>query len=297
MRILDKIIANCFNSWNKFFPTAGELSTSSFFIVIISGVALIIPFDISSPFQSLQILSLTNAGGVFFRNIHYWSAQIFFVTFLWHIFEHLFFCTEKEIANGMWIRLVLSIPFVLYLMLTGFILKGDSEAIMASQIFSGLIETLPFIGDEVEFALLGKENDFQIIYAHHIATFSIFIFVIIIEHTKRIWTDWLSIVYVCSICVIFSAIFPATLHNGLNQIIKGPWYFIGLQEILHWTVYPEYLLSGLLLILMLFYLLIKTSDKLSKRIKFVLLIMLFIYFSFSIVGWLFRGENWQFVFP
>lgn len=298
MKHLYKIQSKLFEFWNNSLPTAGQLSVASFFIAIISGVILALSYDVANPLQSLQILLISNSSASFFRSLHYWSGQLFLIFTIWHIYEHFFLGSEKEVSSGIWIRLVILIPFIFYIMLSGFILKGDSEAILAKQIFSGLIETVPFVGSEIRYMLLGIEKDFQIIYMHHVATSTIFVLLIIIEHTRRIWTNWISLVYVFSTLIILGFFFPAILHTDFEPIVKGPWYFLGLQEILHWTTYPALLMFFVVSILIVLTILPKISNQWQTSIlKRGLFILCVLYFILSIVGWIFRGENWQFILP
>jgi len=292
---LYKIQTKLFEVWNKFLPTAGQISVDSFFIAVLSGVVLAINYDVENPLQSFQVMLISNSGAAFFRSLHYWTGQLFLLFSIWHIYEHLFIGSEKNVSNGVWLRLILLIPIIFYVMLSGFILKGDSEAILAKQIFSGLLETIPALGDELKYSLLGFGKDVQIIYVHHIATSSIFVLLIIIEHTRRIWSDWISLIYVFSISVILSFLIPASLHMDSDPIVKGPWYFLGLQEILHWTSIPLILVFFVICIIIILYVLPKLKQRHVTILKICLFILCIFYFILSITGWLFRGENWEFI--
>ncbi|MFC2088065.1 DUF4405 domain-containing protein [Calditrichota bacterium] len=297
MKHLYKIQIKFFDTWNKLLPTAGQLSAASFFIAAISGVVLALAFDIKNPLQSLQIVLISNSNATFFRNLHYWSGQLFLVFALWHFYEHLFIGSEKNVPKGIWLRLVILIPIIFYIMLSGFILKDDSEAVLAKQIFNGLIETIPIWGGELRFAILGPGKDYQIIYVHHAATATIFAVLIIIEHTRRIWAEWIPLVYVLSVTVILGFIYPISLHTSFDPIVKGPWYFLGLQELLHWTANPFWVVLAGFILLIILYILPNVSKKKVSVLKYGLFLLFIFYCLLSIVGWMFREENWEFTLP
>ncbi len=250
-------------------------------------------YDVNNPYDSLQIVLLNNPGGAFFRGIHYWSAQLFLIFAIWHIIEHLTLATERRLSPGIWLRVILSIPFIIYVMLSGFILKGDSEGLLAREILAGLLNTLPLLGNAARFTILGESGDFQIIYLHHLATTTLIILLFSIEHARRFWPDWRSVIYIFSFSIVLSYAAMPSLHNGLNPVVKGPWYFLGLQEVLHWTSHPIWIPILTVLLLVLLYLLPRLPRRWSRRIKIGFLAVLVGYALLTIIGWLFRGANWQ----
>ncbi|MFN3695016.1 MAG: DUF4405 domain-containing protein, partial [Ignavibacterium sp.] len=106
--------------WNLPF---GNIATASFIIAVVSGVFLAIPYDVKNPYESISALLLINPAAVFFRNVHYWSAQIFLVFTIIHIIDHLRRETEYKVKDGVWFRLTVSILTTFFVMLSGFILK------------------------------------------------------------------------------------------------------------------------------------------------------------------------------
>ena len=44
---------------------------------------------------------------------------------------------------------------------------------------------------------------------------------------------------------MISLVLAPGLHDGLDPMVKGPWYFLGLQEILHWTPWPVVVIATL----------------------------------------------------
>jgi len=279
---------------NKFlYDTYGAIATASLLVCLLSGVFLVIPFDVTNPYDSISFFLLTSPGSVLFRNLHYWSAQGFLVFTILHFWEHLYRSTEQQVKKGVWLRLVISIFFIFYVMLSGFILKGDADSIQARRIFESLISQIPLIGNYLSYSLLGKPDSFQLIYVHHIATASIFLIIILVEHAKTIWTKISTFIVTTLIILVFSILFQAPLHDNLQNLVKGPWYFLGLQEILHWTSRPVLLLIALMILFVLLNYVRRMNLTNARISKSIMLGLFMFYMGLTVIGYFFRGENWS----
>ena len=272
--------------------TFGHLAFAAFFIAVVSGVVIIAFFDVNHAADSIGLMMMANPAASFLRSLHYWSGQFFLLFSLLHVWDHLRLSTEKKVKSGTWLRLTLAIPVLLMVMLSGFLLKADSEGLQARQILNTLLHTI-----HVSFAFLGKPADLQVIYIHHVATFTIFLSWVIIEHVKRIWPQTRALLYSAIAVILFSFFLPAALHTPLDPVIKGPWYFVGLQEILRFITSPGLVLTLLALLLLGVYLLPRLKEARVKDAKRVLLALTFVYLFLSVAGFFFRGENGRFTMP
>jgi len=287
--------------WDKiksfiFFDTYGYIASASFLICVVSGIFLAIPFDVADPYNSIAYILLSDQSASFFRNIHYWSAQLFLVFSIIHIWDHFRKNSETKIKKGIWLRLTISILFIFYVMLSGFILKGDIDSLQAKRILSSLVDLIPLIGSTLTLTFLGPENDFQILYVQHIATATIFLVIIIFEHAKTIWTKISTALYTLIIIGLSLLITPG-LHDGLSPIIKGPWYFLGLQEILHWITYPEIVLIFVTTFFVIIYFIRSFNKKWNTISKSSIVNLFLVYFFITLFAYFFRGENWSFYWP
>lgn len=292
--MLKEKIKSLYSFWNLPF---GNIATATFIIAVLSGVFLALPFDVKNPYESISLLILTNPPAVFFRNVHYWAAQLFLIFTVLHIIDHLRRKSEYKLKDGVWFRLTLSLFFSFYVMISGFILKADADSQQALRIFESLLSEIPFIGKSISLTLLGSEGDLQIIYANHIATATIILSIIIIEHSKIIWPKLSVFIYSLLSSILIGYIFSPVLHDGLHPVVKGPWYFVGLQEILHWISYTQLVIIFNFIFFLLFFLLKKFSEGISSLIKKVFFAFGLIYLILTIIGYYFRGENWEFVLP
>ena len=273
------------------------LAIALFSYILISGILLAIPFEVASPYSSISSLLILNPWASFIRNMHFWSSQLFFILSLIHIYDH--FHNKKEIGlkKGMAFRLSIGVFIIFLAMLSGFLLKGDADAMQARQIIKSLSLGIPFIGETLSTSFLGNGNDYQLIYVHHIATFTIFIAIIMLEHGKRIWPRSTDFVLIFFVLLFLSYFFSAPLHDNLNQSVKGPWYFVGFQEILHWLSHPIWTVLLVLILIVLIYIVNTGKEKLAYVSKRSLLIFTGFYLLLTLFGLFFRGENWELILP
>jgi menaquinol-cytochrome c reductase cytochrome b/c subunit len=122
------------------------------------------------------------------------------------------------------------------------------------------------------------------------------------------------------ILLIISLFFDAPLEDLANPLVtpnpgKAPWYFTGIQELIHYTnkpVIPAIIIPLLIVVCLVLipYVEKKPTTKLGSLLNRVfiggerrrVLIILFTCFIFgalifTVIGSLFRGENWSFVLP
>jgi len=277
--------------------TYGRFSLALLVICIVSGIFIAISYNVNKPYESISLLMIANPAASLFRNLHYWSAQLFLIFSMLHIYDHF---SKKEgirLKKGLWARLSVGVLIILLAMLTGFLLKADADALQARRILNSLITGIPWIGNLLGYSLLGNEDSFQLIYVHHIATFTIFIAVIVFEHSRKFWPRWGEFVSVTLVAALLSFFITAPLHDNLNPTVKGPWYFLGLQEILHWLSHPELSMLIVLVFILLIYLVPFGGKQNSFITKRSLLILTGAYFLLTVTGLFFRGEDWKWVWP
>ncbi len=90
------------------------------------------------------------------------------------------------------------------------------------------------------------------------------------------------------ILFLLSVVFHAPLHNGFSLVIKGPWYFIGLQEILHVVSGPTLVILGVLLILVMLYFFRYFGNK-TKVGKSIFLVLIIAYLTFTFYWFCIQG--------
>ena len=267
------------------FDTAGWIASSSLLICAISGVLLAIPYDFTRAHQSISELLLFNPAGTLVRNFHYWSAQVFFVFTVLHVYDHLRKSTETNIRNRRtWLILCLAIVFLGYEMISGFILKGDAPGIQAQRILASLFESVPFFGKLLSSLFIGVGDNVQVVYIQHVATGTILLFIAVFDHVKTIWPKRKSWVIVFIFICVISFLFRAPLSLADNSQVKGPWFFVGIQEMLHLTSRPVYIIILVLLLFFIFYFLPRLREKTRSLVKLILLVAGILYLAMTLVA-------------
>lgn len=275
------------------FDTWGFLAIANFLVCLLSGIFLAIPFDVDQPLDSITTMLLTNPGASFLRNAHYWSAQLFLIFTILHTWEYLKADRSKKTRKGVWLRLVISLFFVFYVMISGFILKADMDSQQARRIIDALANDVPLIGNLLAYSLIGKEGSYQVLYMQHIATATIFIVVIILEHARTIWTRGRTFFITALFIALLSVLWRAPLHDNITPVVKGPWYFLGLQEILHWMTAPGWLLLILTGFLVLVYFIPKMNSRQAGISRRIILYSFYGYMVLTAIAYFFRGQDWE----
>lgn len=276
------------------FDTAGWISTSSLLLCAISGVLLTIPYDFTQAHRSISEMLLFNPIGTFIRNIHYWSAQAFFIFLILHVYDHLSKSTESNVRKRRtWLILCLVLVFAGYDMLSGFILKGDAGGIQARRILANMFQSIPVFGKMLSSTFAGTDDNWQIVYIQHVATGTIFLFIGIYEHVRKLWPKVKTFTILFFIVAAFSLLLRAPIGLEDSAQIKGPWFFVGIQELLHFTSRPGVVVLLFGLILVALFLLPVLSKRWKKVIKKSLLGVGVVYLLITVMVFLFRGENWK----
>ena len=80
--------------------TFGTYALAMFWLVVLSGVFLAIPFDVKEPYFSVSNIMVSNPWASFIRNYHYWSSQFFLILSLIHLYDHFHNKTKIGLKEG-----------------------------------------------------------------------------------------------------------------------------------------------------------------------------------------------------
>lgn len=272
--------------------TLGDLATAAFVVAAASGVVVAVAYDPNAAYRSIAAILIANPAASFFRNAHYWSGQICLVLSLLHVWDHLKAGTERRVGTGAWLRLTLTIPLLAFIMLSGFMLRGDPEGRQALRILTESIALVPVAGPLLATFVFGPAERLDLVYLQHAATATIIVWLVVIEHGRRVWPRVPAFIAVTILTGGLSLVLTPGLHDGLDPIMKGPWYFWGLQELLHWTPWPRVILLGGAAIIGALFVLRTTGPRAAGAVKAVLLALSAVYLVLCGVGGYLRGENW-----
>lgn len=227
----------------------------SLYISIISGVIIALQYNSAEPFYSTSTIELIVPYGSFWRAMHYYSSQAFFLLLALHFFAVIWDNTHYY-SRTTWVRLTLSIPVSLLLLFTGYILRDDATGEAAGLIAENITLSVPLIGEWMNSLLFSVTADgVKRVYANHLAGLMIVGMYCVWPHLRRYTTRWrdnlpaIAIILVLSI-ILITPMEPARI--GLLHI-AGPWFFLGLQEALRYMhpfwagiAFPGILIAALL---------------------------------------------------
>jgi ActR/RegA family two-component response regulator len=272
--------------------TLGDLATAAFVVAAASGVVLAVPFDPANAYGSIAAMLLANPAASFFRNAHYWAGQACLVLTLLHVWDHLRARTEGRVGTGGWLRLAFTLPLLAFIMLSGFVLRGDPEGRQALRILTEGTSQVPWIGPLLATLVFGTSERLDLVYVQHAATATMVVWLFIIEHARRVWPRANAFFAVTVVTIAASLLATPGLHDGFDPVLKGPWYFLGLQELLHWTPWPRLVLLGGAAIVGALFAVRLAPPRAAGAIKGALLALGLVYAGLCGVGGFLRGANW-----
>ena len=282
--------------WRRI-PPMGMLALAAFVICASTGVMLVPAYRQGSPLDSLAILSLKNPTGNLVRSLHYWSAQGFLGLALAHVMDHLLRHSERKMRFGIWTRLALTIPVIVAVMLSGFLLRADAAAMQALPILRSLLDTIPLLGAGLRRLLTGSGTDLSTIYLHHACTATVIIWLVSVEHCRRIVPTAFSVAWVLGPVLLLSLLLAPELEWRSSAVEKGPWYLVGMQEFLHWLPRPQVAVwigaSGIVLLILL----PRFAIPFDSVARWSLGVAMIFYIALTLIGLTLRGGGWRWMSP
>jgi len=204
-------------------------------VSLFSGIVVALQYDLTAPFYSSTSLDLIIPFGAFWRSLHFYSSQLFFAFGLLHFIS---ISLERKInlmPFSKWLNLCLSIPVGLLLLFTGYILRGDATGEAAGFIAENISLSVPWAGNLINQLLFAvSTSGLKKIFANHIAGLVFLWIVLSWDHIRRYRIEWsansLELIGLMMFCALVNA--PLEVHGPGASLIGGPWFFLGLQELL-----------------------------------------------------------------
>lgn len=214
----------------------GAHALVSLYISILSGIIVALLYNPAEPFFSTLTIELVVPYGSFWRGLHYYSSQFFFILLMFHI-TAVIWDNRHDYGRLQWIRLLCTFPAALLLLFTGYILRGDSTGGSAGMIAENITLSIPLIGGTVNdllFAISG--NGLKKVYAQHLIGLGVIGGYFGWNHLRRYQARLLyhlpvtGLIFLCSILQAA----PLEPEQPGTILIAGPWFFRGLQELLRY---------------------------------------------------------------
>jgi quinol-cytochrome oxidoreductase complex cytochrome b subunit len=222
----------------------GEWSLISLYISVLSGIVVALQYNPATPLYSISTIDLLVPFGEYFRSLHFYSSQLFFLFSILHLV--VVFEQSQTYSTKQWVKLTATLPIALLLLFTGYILRGDSTGSSAGLIAEAILLDLPIIGQPLNDLFFSiSDNGMKRIYVNHIIGFGVVWGWLAWTHIKKYMVSFTQHIPLTIATLLFSLFIAAPFepeHLGVFHI-SGPWFFLGLQELL---IHFSPLLAGFL---------------------------------------------------
>ena len=219
--------------------TFGQLSLAFLLLSLFTGFFVGYHYEVATPFVSTVAIDSILPFGVLWRSMHFWTSQAFFISLLIHLYE-----TRKSVLERapkgikiQWSILTLILPVSLFALFSGYCLRFDSTGQAASSISENLLLGTPYIGVYLNKFLLDiSKEGLNRVYVVHIFFGFICWLTATWYHLKRVKIPYAVFLFTLVLTVIFCVFIraPLDLATWHSHLIKGPWFFLGIQELLRY---------------------------------------------------------------
>lgn len=213
----------------------GDWSLISLYISLLSGIIVGIHYSPAEPYYTASALDILVPYGSFFRSLHFYSSQFFFLFGVAHFL--VVFDKSQSYTSKAYIYLILCFPCMLMLLFTGYVLRADATGYSAGMIAEHILEGVPLVGPALNNMLFSiSTHGMDRVYLHHVISFDLLFLFLAWDHLRRyrvFLTDHLLFI---SMVLLFSLLVAAPIDpDQLGLLyITGPWFFLGLQELLRY---------------------------------------------------------------
>jgi ubiquinol-cytochrome c reductase cytochrome b subunit len=211
----------------------GAWALLSLYVSLLSGILVGLQYDYATAFYSTTAIDLLVPYGRFFRSLHFYSSQFFLFFSCIHLAA--VYWKSAKFNYWEWIQLTSTLPIILFLLFTGYILRGDNTGASAGMIAESIIHEIPLLGpilNDLFFSV--SDSGLRKVYVHHVITFDFLLLICAWNHLRMYRVnigDYRPLVAAMFIFSIFVAA-PLELEQPGATYIAGPWFFLGLQELL-----------------------------------------------------------------
>lgn len=161
-------------------------------IMIVTGIVLAMFYSptVDSAYQSVRNISEQQTLGWFVRGLHYWSAGLWVVLLVWHLFRQILIGGYKEPREGTWLIGVLLFFIVYTTSFIGYTLRWDERAIYGIKVALNHFYRVPVIGEHLVLLVQGGEDLSTLtltrLYAMHVIILPVLLVALVSWHVYLI---------------------------------------------------------------------------------------------------------------
>ncbi len=230
-------------------PKFGELTTAFLLIAIFSGFVLNYQYELADPFVSTVAIETVLPFGAFWRSLHFWSGQLFFLALLYHAVDQIWnpgAFSKRLVPRKHWTIMVLTIPCAILVLFTGYVLRLDATGRAAATIYEHLLLTVPLVGPTLNRLMASiSDEGLNRIYVIHLLLSALLWGIGTWYHTRKVLMGGTAFLASAAASIALAGLVhaPIDLPGTKVHLIKGPWFFLGIQELLRY-VHP--LIAGII---------------------------------------------------
>lgn len=264
----------------------GGLSLVSLYLSVLSGMVVALQYDPATPFFSASSLELLAPFGQFFRSCHFYSSQLFFLFSLGHLVAVILAKSDQQLRFAKWLLLIGSAPAALLLLFTGYVLRADATGEAAGVIAENITLSIPWLGGLLNSLLFSIEAEgMKRVYANHLIGLGLVWGICCWDHLRRYRVAFTQHSLLLFFTVLFSLSLAAPMEPARLGVfhIQGPWFLIGLQELLRYiqpfwagVIFPSTLLVALACV--------GAEERIRRRALLFIAGWLAIYAILSVIG-------------
>ncbi|NPA95222.1 MAG: hypothetical protein GXO58_07330 [Thermodesulfobacteria bacterium] len=220
--------------------TYGHLAGALLLLSLLSGFIVAYQYEAATPFVSSVAIEAVLPFGSFFRSVHFWTSQLFVVMMVLHVID-----LRHKVADGVaprrlklhWTIVALAVPIGIYALFSGYVLRYDATGQAAGAIAEHLFLRIPVFGEIIDKMLMNISGDgLNRLYAVHIFAGFVCWLLCTWYHLKRVRITLAAFGLALALTVVFCSMIraPIDLPAFNAHLIKGPWFFLGIQELLRY---------------------------------------------------------------
>ncbi|MGM0680772.1 MAG: hypothetical protein ACQES8_00900 [Thermodesulfobacteriota bacterium] len=164
----------------------GEYSLVALYVSIFSGIVVALQYDSVHPFYSSVALDSLIPFGWFWRSLHFYSSQVFFLFSGFHLWAVICNQSVLKLSLSKYIMLSGTLPVALLLLFTGYILRGDTTGEFAGIIAENVTLSIPLLGGILnDFLFDITKKGMQNVYVNHLIGLVVLWLILAWDHIRR----------------------------------------------------------------------------------------------------------------